>query len=115
MHELSIAGGILQLVENAALREQFKRVATLHLEVGALAGVQVHALRFALQAIAPGTVLDGADLLIDEPSGRAWCPNCAAEVTIDSRADPCPLCFGYPVTVTGGGALRVLDLVVQDD
>lgn len=115
MHELSLAGGILQQLEAAAEREHFYRVTTLHLEVGALAGVQVEALRFALEAIAANTCLAGADIIINEPPGRAWCHRCAVEVTIGSRAAPCPLCFGYPLKVTGGGELRILDLVVQDD
>ena len=114
MHELSLAGGILLQLEAAAEREHFKRVTMLHLEVGALAGVQVEALRFALEAIAADTCLAGADITIDEPPGRAWCSHCAAEVSINSRADPCPLCFGYPLKVTGGGELRILDLLVQD-
>ena len=115
MHELSLADEIVRLVERSAIREHFRRVATLRLEAGALAGVEVSALRFALEAIAPGTCLDGARIEIDEPPGRAWCARCAAEVTIDSRADPCPRCGGYPVQVSGGGELRVLDLVVLND
>lgn len=115
MHELSLADEIVRMVEAASAREHFKRVATLRLEAGALAGVEVSALRFALDAIAPGTCLEGAQITIDEPPGRAWCPRCATEVTIASRADPCPLCDGYPVQVTGGSALRVLDLVVLND
>ena len=54
MHEVSLAAGVLQLVEDAAGREHFSRVAALRLEVGQLAGVEVEALRFALEAIAPG-------------------------------------------------------------
>ena len=115
MHELSLAGSILQQLEAAAEREHFRRVTTLHLAVGALAGVQVEALRFALEAIAADTCLGGAEIIIDEPPGRAWCQHCAAEVNIDSRGDPCPLCFGYPLKVTGGSELRILDLVVQDE
>ncbi len=115
MHELSLADGVLRLVEAAAVRERFARVATLRLEAGALAGVEVPALRFALEAIAPGTCLDGAQIEIEQPPGSAWCARCAADVLIASRADPCPRCGSYPVTVTGGSALRVLDLLVRDD
>lgn len=67
MHELSLADGILRLVEEAATRERFQRVAHLHLEVGMRAGVEVSALRFALETIATGTCLEGARINIDEP------------------------------------------------
>ena len=55
MHELSLAGGIVRLVEDAAERERFRRVSLLRLEAGALSGVEVRALRFALEASVPGT------------------------------------------------------------
>lgn len=115
MHELSLASGILRLVEDAAARERFRRVAHLRLEAGALAGVEVSALRFALEALVPGTCLDGAQITIDEPPGCAWCACCETPVIIGSRADPCPLCGGYPVRPTGGSELRVLDLLVYDN
>ena len=115
MHELSLAVEIVRMVQGAAAREHFTRVATLRLEAGALSGVEVSALRFALEATAPGTCLEGARIEIEEPTGLAWCERCAAEVVIDSRADPCPRCGGYPVRVTGGGELCVLDLVVLSD
>ena len=40
MHEASLAGGILQLVERTAERERFARVTHLRLEAGQLAGVE---------------------------------------------------------------------------
>lgn len=69
MHELSLAGSILQMVEDAARREGFAQVRVLHLEAGSASGVEVSALRFALEAIAPGTCLAGARIDIDEPVG----------------------------------------------
>ena len=114
MHELSLAHDILQLVENAARREDFQRVARLHLEAGALAGVEVSALRFALESLATGTCIEGAQLQIDEPPGEAWCERCQSHVRIMSRIEPCPLCAGYPLRPTAGDRLRVIDLYVQE-
>ena len=115
MHELSLAAEVLRLVQEAAVRERFQRVALLRLEAGALAGVEVAALRFALDAVAPGTCLEGAGIDIEQPAGRAWCDGCATEVAIDSRADPCPACGSVALRPTGGDTLRVLDLLVQPD
>ncbi len=115
MHEASLAGGILKLVEDAARRERFRRVTALRLEAGRLAGVEVRALRFALEAIAPGTVLQGASIAIDEPDGQAWCLHCAATVLLSRRGDPCPQCSGHQLQPTGGTELRVVDLLVDDE
>ena len=115
MHEMSLAGGVLRVVEDAAARERFSRVKRVTLEAGALAGVEVGALRFALEAIAPGTVLDGAAIEIDELPGRAWCLRCAETVAIASRADPCPHCGAWQLAPTGGTELKVRELIVHDD
>lgn len=115
MHEASLAGGILQLVEDAAHREKFRRVTLLRLEAGQLAGVETRALRFALEALAPGTCLEGASFEIDELPGQAWCLSCSATVTFEQRGDACPHCGSYQLQPTGGTALRVVDMLVEDD
>ena len=114
MHEMSLAGGILKLVDDAAAREPFARVQRLTLAAGALSGVEVRSLRFALEAVAPGTRLDGAEIVIDEPPGQAWCMACCATVSIGSRLDPCPQCGGHQLQATGGTELKVVDLMVID-
>lgn len=114
MHEMSLAGGVLRVVEDAAAREHFTRVKRLTLEAGVLAGVEVRALRFALDAMAPGTVLEGADITIDETPGVAWCMRCVGSVSVASRAEACPQCGGWQLTPTGGTELKVRELIVHD-
>lgn len=114
MHEMSLAGGILKIVEDAAAREGFGRVTQLQLECGRLAGVELAALRFALDVVARGTCLEGARIDVDEPPGRAWCMQCADNVDIQARGDPCPRCGGVQLMVNGGDRLRVVDLRVTD-
>jgi len=115
MHEASLAGGVLQLVEDTARREGFARLIELRLEAGQLAGVDVRALRFALESLAPGTLLEGARIEIEEPPGQAWCLTCAQNVAIAQRGEACPVCGGHQLQPTGGMALRVVDMMVADD
>jgi hydrogenase nickel incorporation protein HypA/HybF len=114
MHEMSLAGGVLRVVEQAAEREGFARVSRLTLEAGALAGVEVRALRFALESVAPGTVLQGAAIEIEEPPGQAWCLACGQSVPIRSRLDDCPQCGSAQLAPTGGTELKVRELIVHD-
>lgn len=113
MHEASLAGSVLQLVEETAEREGFSRLLVLRLEAGQLAGVDVRALRFALESLAPGTLLDGAAIDIEEPPGQALCIGCGQTVAIEMRGDACPSCGGYALQPSGGMALRVLDMQVE--
>lgn len=115
MHEASLAGGVLQLVEDAAARESFKRLLVLRLEAGQLAAVDVRALRFALESLSPGTLLEGARIEIEEPPGQAWCLACAQTVFLPQRGEACPSCGSFQLQQTGGGELRVLDMQVADD
>lgn len=97
MHEISLAGGILRMVEEAAAREHFWRVSQLRLEIGALAGVEAQALRFALTAMMPGTCLEGGR----SPSTRfparpgactappAWRLKAILNPARDAAASPC--------------------------
>ena len=113
MHELSLAANVLQIVEAAAARDPFLRVRTLHLSVPVLAGVEIEAFRFALQSLAPQTVLDGADILIDEPASRGHCLDCDAAIDICGHEDPCPLCGGYRWQGASDRGIRVVDLLVE--
>ena len=113
MHELSLAGGILRVLEQTRERDPFERITHLRLEVGALATVEIEALRFALDSIADNTLLAGAHIEIDQPPGRAWCLPCSQSVTITSRLDACPHCGGFQLQPTGGTELRVVDLQVE--
>jgi len=114
MHEVSLAGGILKLVETTRAREGFARVTGLHLQVGSLAGVDARALVFALQAAAPGTILEGASVHIEEAPGRAFCFACGDEVSLNARGDGCPACGGFQLQPTAGTELRVREIEVQD-
>lgn len=113
MHEMSLAGSILQIVESAARKDAFTRVRSLCLSVPALAGVEVGALRFALQSIAPDTVLAGAELMVDEPLSPARCLDCGSDIEVSARDEPCPRCGGYRWRASDGAGLRVVDLLVE--
>ncbi len=114
MHELSLAGGVLQIVEQAAAREGFCRVRRLVVEAGALSGVEVRALRFALESLAPGSCLEGSQIEIEEPPGEAWCQACSQSVPLAARGDACPRCGSHRLQPTGGTDLRVRELLVED-
>jgi len=112
MHELSLAASILDLVEQTRLRDPFDHVTRLHLLAGALSGVEISALRFALEAIAPGTCLEQAQFDIDEEAASAWCLPCGKSLSLRSRLDSCPICGNFQLQPTGGTELKVLDLLV---
>ncbi len=113
MHELSIAQGIVDLVEGEARVQHFGKVKKIHLVVGALASVEPEALLFGFDSVARGTVAEGAVLELERPPGTGQCMSCGGEVRLSARGEPCPGCGSYQLLVTSGEELRVADLEVE--
>lgn len=112
MHEMSLCEGVLQLLEENARSEGYQQIKIVWLEVGALAGVEVEAMRFCFDAVMKGSVADGAKLEIIENPGQAWCMVCAKTVEVKQRFDECPDCGSFQLQVTGGDEMRVKELEV---
>ena len=110
MHELSLCMELMRIIEEQTYRHSFRRVRTVRLEVGALAGVEIEALRFGFAVAAQGTRVEAAVLEIEQPPGQAVCLDCGAAVEVRDREEPCPRCGGYFLRVRGGTELRLLEL-----
>ena len=113
MHEMSLAEGVLQLIEDSANANNFSRVKTVWLEIGELAGVEVEAMHFCFDAVMKGTLAEGARLEIVATQGQGRCLACGEAVPLQQRYDPCPLCGKYPVEPTGGLEMKVKELEVE--
>ena len=92
MHELSIMQGALKQALKAAQEAGATRVYELRLRVGVLSGVVPDALRFAFEAITPGTPAEGAVLTIEEVRARFWCAACHREFEAPDLFAECPVC-----------------------
>ena len=113
MHEMSLMESVLDIIEDSAASEGFSRVRRVRLEIGALSGVEPHALSFCFDAVMRNTLADGAGLEIVLTPGTAWCAACGKTVGISERIDPCPECGRFGLEVTGGTAMRVGTLDVE--
>ncbi|MBU0752221.1 MAG: hydrogenase maturation nickel metallochaperone HypA [Gammaproteobacteria bacterium] len=113
MHEMSLAEGILDLVEDAARREGFGRVRTVFLEIGRLSSVEPEAMAFCFDAVVRDSIADGAKLEIIDVPGSGLCLDCGRETELEVIYDPCQHCGAAPVKVTGGTEMRVRELDVE--
>ena len=77
MHEMSLAEGIRQIVEDAGRRQGFRKVKTVVLEIGQLAALEPDSLRFCFDLVMKDSIAEGAVLQIDSLPGRGWCARCA--------------------------------------
>lgn len=113
MHEMSLAEGILQVLETEAAKQAFTKVKTVWLEIGALAGVEVQALEFAFEVVRRGSIAEQAQLVIIHFPAQAWCMPCAQVVEIRQRFDACPHCGSYQLQVSAGDEMRIKELEVE--
>jgi hydrogenase nickel incorporation protein HypA/HybF len=115
MHEMSIAEGIIDIVERTAKQAGISRVKSVRISVGKLAGVDIPSLQFAWESVTRGGPAEGAALDIERPEGEAWCFDCSKNVPLKQFGEPCPFCGGYRLQPTGGTEMRVIDFVPADD
>lgn len=113
MHEMSLAEGVLQIIEDASQQQQFKRVKTVILEIGQLSAVEPEAMRFCFDVVTKHSVAEGAALEIVETPGMGWCMHCAQTVALSEQFGACPLCSSHQVQVTDGTEMRVKELEVE--
>jgi len=109
MHEMSIVQALIEQVQVEVERSgQAGRVTRVDLAIGTLSGVHVDSLRFAFELLSPGTLVQGADLVIEQPPAHVHCQDCGAKPAIHELAMTCPSCGGGHVKIEGG-----TDLVLQ--
>jgi hydrogenase nickel incorporation protein HypA/HybF len=112
MHEMSLAEGIVQIVENSARANDARTVRAVWLELGALSHVEQEALRFSFDVVKLGTVAADARLEVVTTPGRAWCMPCGNAVDLAKLGDPCPACGSYQLQVTQGEEMRVKEIEI---
>jgi hydrogenase nickel incorporation protein HypA/HybF len=93
MHEVGIMESALALVAEQVCERRASRVERVVLRIGALAGVELDALRFAFDVVSRGTVAAGATLDIEAVPAASYCPACCREFEIASGfIFVCPFC-----------------------
>ncbi len=89
MHELSIARAIVGQVEESARQHGVTTVRRVTLRVGRLSGVVAGALQFGFDVVTPGTVCDGAELVVESDPVVVWCPIGEHSLELDSMVFRC--------------------------
>ena len=112
MHELSLAESMRELIEEQALKEQFKSVSVVYLEVGQLSHVEAEAMRFCFESVMQGSPAEGAELRISSSKGIGQCRSCHLESEIEQLYDPCQHCGEFGLKLIQGDQVRIVSLKV---
>lgn len=109
MHELSLVQGVVEICEQHA---GGRRVLEVTLEIGDLSGVVPEALEFCFEAVARGTLLETARLVIEKVPATGFCSICGVVSKIETYFDSCPCCGAVALDLRSGDEMRVRDLEV---
>jgi hydrogenase nickel incorporation protein HypA/HybF len=116
MHELSIAMAIVDsVVEEAQKRGGNPRVISVHLKVGALAGVVKEALVSSYEIAAADSPVAGSTLHVIDMPVVVNCPKCGGQRSVVSpQMMRCSEC-GSPVTeIVSGKELEVTAMEIDE-
>ena len=113
MHELSIVLSIVDTAEEKVRENNAQYVERIELVIGALAGVDSHALDFAWEVGVKDTVLQAAIREINLIPGKAKCLACAVEFEINEIFEPCPICGDHLIQIIGGKELQIRSMTLN--
>lgn len=115
MHELALVNELIEAVgREVANIDGHGRVLAVTLVIGPLSGASGEAIRFAYRMLAPGTVVEGARLLIQTPPLEGLCRACGTVSKLKEPFAPCPACDSSDLELRGESSV-LLQRVELDD
>ena len=114
MHELSLARSILEIVQQNLPSENGHNVRSVRLRIGEMAGVVPESLEFCFEALAQGTSVEGAVLLMERAPLIVQCATCGSTSRIGQTLFVCPRCNGRNLTIVSGRELEVSAIEIDE-
>lgn len=114
MHELSIAQGILDIVQQHVPPERLASVVSVRVRLGRLSGVVSESLSFCFDALVAETPFRRARLEIEHVATRCACLDCGASFEPEALVFFCPSCRSGRVRLVSGNDLQVVHVELGD-
>lgn len=103
MHELSLAQGIIQVIEEELEKSKEKGVVRkINLRVGKLSSVEPEALLFSFGFCSKKTQCEKAELVIEKVPLTCKCQNCSKEFSPNEAIFICPDCGSSRIMILSG-------------
>ena len=113
MHELGICQGILTSSIEAAEKQGAIRIREIRVDIGELSEVVEYPLQFAFESLSPGTIAEGATLVVNNLPGRSRCVQCGHEFEHGRFDAVCPKCDNPFNENIGGRELDIASIDVE--
>ncbi len=114
MHELSIAQGILDIIQDEAGKNSIEHVSAVRLKLGKLTAVEPSSLSFCFGLITKGTLAEGARLEIESVPITGRCAQCGRDFTLEDPFCNCPVCQGFKIDILTGREFYISEIETDD-
>lgn len=101
MHEAALAENIIKIALDTAEKNHAKKISSIGLKIGDMAGVEVEALNLSFEVLTRGTPAENSKLLIEKIPIRAKCNKCGKIFTLENFNFFCPECDGILILQSG--------------
>lgn len=115
MHEVGLMRDALELALNHAARQGATRIDSITMRLGDACGVDAESLRLAFDIVTPGTIVEGARLVVEPVAVLCYCLRCRLEFRPSDAFFTCPQCNLTGVEVRDGQALELGPIEMQCD
>ena len=120
MHELSMADAIVKTILDVAEKNQAEEILEVTIEVGKLTMLNPEQLRFLLDVLAENTLLEGAEIIIDEVPVEIKCHSCDYTGSTDLDDSDhylmivkCPKCDERNIEIISGQECNVKNIRIE--
>jgi hydrogenase nickel incorporation protein HypA/HybF len=113
MHELSLAMSVREIVEDAAVQNNSKRVNEVNIVVGEFSSVSVDALEFAMEVAKKDTVFENAKINIKSIKTILLCSDCSIETAMEDFIFKCGSCGSGAVKIISGDRMYVESIDIE--
>ena len=115
MHEMGITQSVLDASFAGAEKAGATRITEIRISIGELTEVVDFALQFAFEALTPGTMAEGATLVITMVPARSHCLECDMEYDHDRFEMLCPTCGSLNVELLQGREMSIDSIEANND
>lgn len=110
MHEMSLMGGVFEVLEKTLSLYEVKHVLQVKLKVGELTNAEPDALLMAFEAFSKDTLCEGAELVVERVPLRGRCRKCHQEFKVKTMIFICPYCEDTHIEIIQGEELLIESL-----
>lgn len=113
MHELSLCNDLLSQVVAIAAQNNAQSVASITVQIGALAGVEPVLLDSSFSLIKAGTVAEHAELIMQTAPVIVLCRMCGAQSEVAANRLLCNACQSHETALLSGDELILASVALN--